>query len=126
MVAWEDAGADVVIADDDAAIRDMLGQYLDEAGYRVATATNGAELLAHIQRETPPRLILLDLAMPGVDGWQYLHRRELDPQLASIPVVLISGYGDIARQAVASRNIECFSKPLNLKDLLASVRRHCA
>jgi CheY-like chemotaxis protein len=83
----------VLIVDDERDVQMLLSELLRAEGYEVDQATDGAEALEHLRAATTtlPCLILLDLVMPNVDGWQFLEERRHDPRLAGIPVVLISG-----------------------------------
>jgi signal transduction histidine kinase/CheY-like chemotaxis protein len=79
----------VLVVDDDLASRELLERYLTREGFRVATAANGDEALA-TAREIRPDAITLDVLMPGKDGWSVLSTLKADPELARIPVVMIS------------------------------------
>ena len=82
--------ADILLVDDDAAIREAFSEALADEGYRVATANDGSDALAYLQVQPAPRLILLDLMMPVLSGWQFLEAQRADATLASIPVVVLS------------------------------------
>src|SRR5438445_696734 len=84
------AERDVLLVDDDFEICDTLSQLLQDEGYSVATASNGLEALHYLRGATLPRLILLDLMMPVMNGWQFRHEQQRDPELASIPLVVLS------------------------------------
>src|SRR5262245_41874314 len=83
----------VLIVDDDQDIRDTLGGVLTEEGYRVVGAANGQEALDYLKDGERPCLILLDLMMPVMDGWQFLKQQGMSPSLAEIPVVVITAAG---------------------------------
>jgi two-component system, chemotaxis family, chemotaxis protein CheY len=80
----------ILIVDDDDDVREMLGEVLEEGGYRVASAEDGREALRYLSAHPPPFLIILDLMMPVMDGWQFLHEQRKSPALASIPVAVFS------------------------------------
>jgi CheY-like chemotaxis protein len=81
----------VLLVDDDADIRESLSLVLEDLGFRAVTARNGAEGLALARElQPPPKLILLDLMMPEVDGWQFLTQREQAAAVAGIPVVVMT------------------------------------
>ena len=83
-------GRDVVLViDDDAAQRDLMSRFLEREGFAVRVATGGVEGVA-LAREIRPRAILLDVMMPGVDGWSVLSTIKADPDLAGIPVVMVT------------------------------------
>ena len=80
----------ILIVDDDADVRDMLRDVLEEGGYRVAMAEDGLEALNYLGAHPPPFLIILDLMMPVMDGWQFLREQRKAPAIASIPVAVFS------------------------------------
>jgi CheY-like chemotaxis protein len=83
------AGQRVLVVEDDPALRDLLHTVLLDEGYEARTATDGATALALLE-SWRPQVILLDLMMPGMDGWQFRHLQQADPRLASIPLVVMS------------------------------------
>ena len=85
----------LLIVDDDRSIREALRTALEDQGFTVAVAANGAEALAKIE-ERRPRLVLLDLMMPIVDGWEVLDRVRADPSLADVRVCVCSAVPDLA------------------------------
>lgn len=112
------AVARILVIDDDSDIREVVGEALEFAGYEVATAREGSEGLA-LCRSFRPTLILLDLMMPGMSGWEFRAAQQEDPALAKIPVLVVTALGhdpDIQVSAV-------LAKPFRLDDLLAHVRR---
>ena len=102
----------VLVVDDSADARAMYGQYLEFCGFRVVTATNGEEAIVAAQREWPA-VILMDLAMPTMDGWEAIRRLRADSLTADIPIVAISGYGfsDVPVRAREAGADVCLSKP---------------
>jgi len=83
----------LLIVDDDREIRETLRTALEDEGYTVAVAANGAEAI-HKMAERPPRLVLLDLMMPVVDGWEVIEHMRADPALAGVPVCVVSAMSD--------------------------------
>ena len=81
--------ASVLVVDDDRDIRDALAQILTEEGFEVSEAANGVQALAEITRKVPD-LVLLDLMMPVMNGWQVLQALRQSSELASLPVVVLS------------------------------------
>jgi CheY-like chemotaxis protein len=114
---------DVMIVEDDVAIRETLRELLEEAGYAVVPACNGREALEHLSHRVP-RLILLDLMMPVMDGWQFRDAQQRDPTLANIPVVVISADHGLERSAARLDVDGYLAKPFGLDALLAAVRRY--
>ncbi len=85
-------GQYILIVDDDADFREALGEVLTGAGYPVVEAGGGEEAIARIAEE-PPGLVLLDLKMPGIDGWGVMERMRAAPRTTSIPILVLSAYG---------------------------------
>jgi excisionase family DNA binding protein len=90
----------VLVVDDDARVREFIRVHLEMEGYAVAEATDGEEALRAIEGQAPD-LVLLDVVMPGVDGWQMLQR--MQEQHGSIPVIMFSGKVDEESVAEAAR-----------------------
>ena len=124
-VAQAAAGArTVLVIDDDAAGADVIGRMLSRQGLRVEFASNGEEGL-RLARACQPQLILLDVLMPGADGWSVLSELKTDPLLASIPVVMVS----VTEQQTLGQAIgaaDYLVKPVQLDHLVQSVARHLA
>ncbi len=114
----------ILLVEDDAALREALQGALQERGYRVEVAEEGEAALAWLQREPRPSLILLDLMMPGLNGWDFLSRRRIDPSLPAIPVVVISGQllGPERDSVLPADGF--VRKPIDMDELLAEVQRH--
>ena len=111
----------VLLVEDDNVIRESLREVLVEEGYTVATAQHGKEALLRLT-ELRPCVILLDLMMPVMDGWQVLEHLQQDSALASIPVVVVSA----SREPRPLSGAVCIMrKPINLPALLEQVERHC-
>src|SRR5262249_42022548 len=83
----------ILIVEDDSATRAALTLTFQTAGYATAEAENGREALALLRAAAPPCLILLDLMMPVMTGWQFLAERRKDPALAAVPVVVFTAAG---------------------------------
>ncbi len=105
----------VLLAEDDDALREVTAELLRDAGYQVATARDGAEAL-RAMRGTRPTLLLLDLMMPNVDGWQVVAQMQADPTLASIPVCVLSA---VTNGPSVQRTLR---KPVSLRVLLDAVK----
>src|SRR5690242_8866746 len=91
---------DVLVVDDDYAIREMLTEVLEDAGYRVISVENGAAALAQLREMlTPPCLILLDLMMPVMTGWEFRIAQQADARLAAIPVIALSARPSMQHEA---------------------------
>jgi CheY-like chemotaxis protein len=114
----------VLIVEDDAEMRDMMAQLLTLEGFRTATAANGSEALAYLQRGDLPDLILLDLMMPVMDGWEFRRRQQADPALAALPVIVLSALEPV--RAADFGDALFLTKPLDFDRLLDLVRQHCS
>jgi CheY-like chemotaxis protein len=112
----------VFLVDDDDALLDALAGLLESEGYEIETARNGREALEKLATMAPPGVILLDLKMPVMDGWQFLAARAADPDVPHVPVVLLSGLAFIPN---APGVADFLSKPIDPSRLLACVRRFC-
>jgi CheY-like chemotaxis protein len=110
----------VLIVEDDEAIRDTLQFALELENYSVVTAANGKLGLELLSAIPPPSVILLDLMMPVMNGWEFADALKRDRNLSDIPVVLVTAYGDKAR-AIDSKGI--VEKPVELEDLYRVVRQ---
>ena len=112
----------VLIVDDDVDIREALSDVLEDRGFAVVTAANGLDALRLIRSMAlPPSVILLDLMMPIMDGWQFRAAQLADPDLGPIPVVVLSAVNDGERVSAGAY----LRKPVQLKTLLDAVNRFC-
>src|SRR5881397_2528123 len=109
----------VLIVEDDRAIREPLSVLLRGEGYRVTLAENGQEALRKLRTEPSPDIIVLDLRMPVMDGWEFRAIQQQDPVLGLIPVVAISADG--SAQAVTMSADAYLRKPLDPSDLLQTI-----
>jgi hypothetical protein len=118
------AGASVVLViDDDVRVHDLLRRSLAREGFRVEVAANGEEGL-RMARQLLPDAITLDVMMPGMDGWAVLSALKNDPQLADIPVVMLT-IVDSQNMGYALGAADYLTKPVD-RDRLASVLKKCA
>jgi CheY-like chemotaxis protein len=121
--------APVLIVDDSAEARDDFGALLESDGYRVVAASDGREALGLLRRLRSdgimPCLILLDLTMPRMSGWDFRAEQTRDETLAPIPVVVLSA-DPLAMLAKNSGAAAVLQKPADPDALLAAVELHCA
>ena len=115
----------ILIVDDDADIRRLLTTFLTFKGYSTLSAANGQEALTHLQQpQVFPQLILLDQMMPVMDGVAFQHAQRQDPQLATIPVVVMSAVENL--QAQTRPLAEGYlPKPIDFEALLNLVEEYC-
>jgi CheY-like chemotaxis protein len=119
------ADGEVMVIEDDFAIRESLRELLEDQGYRVMWAANGKEALARLRAGHAPKLILLDLMMPVMDGTEFLRAQRLDPELAPIPVVVISADHGLEQKIRGLPADGYLAKPFELETLLDTVHRYC-
>ena len=100
-------------------MRLFLSDLLSDAGYSVATAEDGQQALELLDDGLQPRLMLVDLMLPRVSGWDLLQHTQEDPILRHVPKIVITGVPRASVRAVADA---VFTKPLNPIDLLATVK----
>src|SRR4051812_7332278 len=117
-------GKSVLVVEDEKDTRDALTLLLEREDYCVRVAANGREALQRLRGERPD-VILLDLAMPVMDGREFRRRQKRDPALASIPVVIVSAAAEVGQEAVALGAASYLDKPVDPKRLLVTVRRVC-
>lgn len=110
----------VLVVDDDDDLREALADILRDVGYRVETAEDGRVALAHMQR-CKPCLVLLDLMMPEMDGWEVADAMGADPELATVPVCIVTAQPNRAPKNAAS----VLAKPVKRLDVLRVVSEHC-
>lgn len=110
----------ILIVEDDDAIRYMLADALQDAGYAVAIATDGIDALDQIEQH-PPDAILLDLMMPSMDGWAFLETCRGDARSAHIPIGLLSAAPVLLKTADAWGVQVAIGKPFALDTLLTQV-----
>ena len=110
-------GPRILVVDDDLAIRDSLGDVLGDAGYEVALARDGREALAMMSPR--PALLLVDLMMPELDGWELIDELERTAPLADIPVCVLTAIASHAPPKASA----VLQKPVDLDVLLATVER---
>ncbi|HJU09951.1 MAG TPA: response regulator [Candidatus Binataceae bacterium] len=109
----------VLIVDDEFATRDMLTELLGKDEREILTASDGREALERLSEPPRPCLILLDLMMPQMNGWEFLQRKSADPLIANIPTIVLSGSG------LPTGAIHQLAKPVDVERLLALVDQYC-
>jgi CheY-like chemotaxis protein len=115
-------GKNILVVDDEPAIRATLRMALELDGYAVYEAANGEDALNQLRSIPRPALILLDLMMPAMDGWQFVEAAGRDANLAGIPVVVITAFANRGKPIRAQQLLE---KPIDLATLFAVARAYC-
>ena len=117
--------ADILIVEDDTDIRDALTEILQSEGYAIAGVTNGREALDYLRSHPSPKLILLDLMMPVMNGGEFRLEQKSDANLAKIPVFILSAANEDRHREEISDVQGFLKKPLHLESLLKAVRQYC-
>jgi len=113
----------VLVVDDDPDILEALSEILEAEGFEIRRARNGKEALERLEPDAP-QLILLDLMMPVMDGWEFAQRmRQRPPEIARIPIIVLSADRNVGSKAADLGAVGHLAKPFELNDLLELVRR---
>jgi CheY-like chemotaxis protein len=112
-------GKGLLIVEDEAEIRDSLSELLEKEGREIVTACDGQEALERLRELPRPCLIVLDLMMPGMNGFEFLRRQSTNPSIAGIPTIVLSG---TTLPAGAKHQL---TKPVDVGRLLALVDQYC-
>lgn len=116
----------ILIVEDAADIRFLLKSLFETEGFIVDQAGNEQEALEVLRgADTLPALILLDLMMPVMDGYEFRIKQESEPRLANIPVVVMTADGDISARRSSIRAREYLKKPVDINRLLSIARSAC-
>lgn len=115
----------ILVIDDDGDLRALMAELLEQRGYLVATAADGQEALDLMGREPLPCLIILDLMMPGMDGWEFRTRQRADPRLRGIPILILSGIHDLERQTRELAAFDGLAKPIDMSRLERALELLC-
>lgn len=118
----EDHAPTVLLVEDEANLREMMADALAARGYSVVTAEEGQEALQKLEGMEPPCVILLDLLMPGMNGWDFFERLRAFPELASVPVIIHSSATSRPPDGAA----RVVKKPLGFERLLSIIGEYCA
>lgn len=114
----------ILLVDDESNIRDLNALYLEKEGYAVEHATNGTEALARFA-QSPPAMVVLDVMMPGMDGFEVCRRLRADPKTARVPIVMFTALdtADRRERAMAIGATAFWVKPFMPNDFLPELER---
>jgi two-component system OmpR family response regulator len=112
----------VLVVDDEPMIRQLVVDFLLEAGYAVDSAANGSEALRALMRHRP-NAIVLDLMMPVLDATGFLELMRVNPRSARVPVIVLTAAYNAAEEAARLGAQACVTKPFELEDLVDTVAR---
>lgn len=115
----------ILVVDDQTESSDAVGLLLEHEGLQVRVAHDGEEALDALHRGLRPCLVVVDLMMPKMDGWEFRQRQLSDPAYADIPVLIMSGYPNADKAAGTLGVRTVLKKPLSARRLLSLVNRHC-
>lgn len=114
----------VMLVEDDDDIREAVQDALERRGYTLVLAGDGQQALSQLRGDAPaPGVILLDLTMPVMSGWELVAELDKEPALAAIPVVVLSAVANLDRQPSAARWAGILKKPISLAELVSTVAR---
>jgi CheY-like chemotaxis protein len=119
LISQESAVRRVLVVDDDLGTREALSDLLQDRGYSVISAADGREALNYLRNSSPPGIVILDLMMPVMDGWEFLEQQSRDPALLAIPVIVVTAtppHVSLEAKAV-------LQKPIQFESLLATLER---
>jgi CheY-like chemotaxis protein len=113
----------VLIVEDDPDVREFMELLVSTSGYETMTAADGQEALSRMH-ERKPCMVLLDLQMPRMDGWEFRQRQLQEPALANVPVVCITAFYDPA-QVTRQLGVRCLLKPADFPAVMHAVEGSC-
>jgi len=114
----------VLIVEDDDDVRDALSELLALEGYAAVGAQNGREALERLKEGPRPCVILLDLMMPVMDGWQFRAAQVADPAISSIPVIVVSADASVEAKAASVGAATWLRKPVDAAELFHAVAKY--
>jgi CheY-like chemotaxis protein len=114
----------VLVVEDDASIREVVAEVLSDEGYSVHTAQDGREALRELEAGLEPRLVLLDLMMPVMDGWSFLAEIERRG-MRRPPTAIVSASSSRRRDPALKDVVAWLQKPVTIHELLGLVHRYC-
>jgi CheY-like chemotaxis protein len=115
-------GLNVLVVDDDPDTRDLVNYVLERNGFLVSSAAGALDALEAMRRQ-PPDAVITDLSMPGMDGREMAHAMRSEPQLADIPILILSGVVDAGDLATNLGACEVLAKPVLPAKLIGALRR---
>ena len=114
----------VLLVEDDADLREVMAEALALRNIATAVAGNGAEAIGYLRNSPPPALILLDLMMPVMDGFQFRREQQAVPAWCEIPVVVLSADRELQVKIGPLAVAGYLRKPVDFADLVAVIQRY--
>jgi CheY-like chemotaxis protein len=117
----------ILVVDDDRDVRESLREILEYEGYKAVEAANGQEALDYLRTNPAPCLVLLDLMMPVMNGYDFLRTVSHDPALRSVSILVVSAAAreEVEKAARSSGAVGVLLKPIQLQPLLQTVGKFC-
>ncbi len=115
----------ILLVDDDDATRGGMAELMRLDGYRVVEASDGGEALDTLRAGAAPCLVLLDLNMPGMSGWEFRALQRRDRRIAHLPIVLLSAHGGLEQQAESLQLAGFLPKPIDFDRLRSMIEHTC-
>jgi CheY-like chemotaxis protein len=115
----------ILVVEDDIDIREAIAFLLTDEGYEVACACDGNEALTYLHEGHTPALILLDIMMPGMDGYAFREAQKQEPAIAGIPVILLSASCNLAQRARSLGAAAALEKPVRVEQLVKAIEQVC-
>lgn len=123
-IPTKDLGHSILLVEDDDFIRQEISEALEDEGYHVAKAAHGKEALAILDKGVKPAVVLLDLMMPVMNGWEFLKAFKKNDAFSGIPVIILSAFADRAT-IIGGDAISVLRKPISLTALFHVIEEHC-
>jgi CheY-like chemotaxis protein len=115
----------ILLVEDDEGLRETIADLLREEGYDVAMFASGYDALEHLRTAPLPRVILLDLMLAGMDGFEFRRLQLAEERIAHVPVVLLSGTSDLSALSTVLHAAAFLRKPFDVQALLTVVADTC-
>jgi len=115
----------ILIVEDDDDLRDSILELLQLRGFNVVAAADGQQALDELRAGLTPCLIILDLMLPVVSGWEFRNQQLSDPRLSEIPTVIVSGINNLEIESRRLQATAFVSKPINFDLLFKTVEQNC-
>lgn len=124
MLTLDATMAKLLLVEDNEPNRDALGRCLERHGFQVSVAVDGEDAVTQAQSQTPD-LILMDIGLPGIDGWEATRRLKDDPATSHIPIIVVSGHVMLAdrNKSLAAGADDFDGKPVVIEQLLSKIER---
>jgi CheY-like chemotaxis protein len=118
---------EILLVDDDNELRESIAEGLERLGFEVIRAADGTDALGHLRHASLPSVVLLDLLMPGMNGWQLCEVMHADPLLSDIPIVALTATASMDPESLHLADVaDWIAKPFDLSEVLEVIRPYLA